>query len=421
MSLLQCIDTALAKNPQIEKYIQYNKIQKFNKIISHREYLPEVSVLMNNNLGLGTDQDVFGNTRRNDNFNNSILLNTQWFLYNGSKNKFNSLKNDFDYQSGLSDIETIKRDISINVVNQYLKTLLSKEIHEISTNSVQDALKIFNKVEKSFELGYSTKTEVLEAKSNLSKERQREQIALLDVKKNLLDLALLLQINDEESFEIENEFIPDDIEDNFPVINDLLDEIINNDPKIKSLELKLNSAKNQTEIIKTSMKPTASLISNIGSFYFNSLVADNEYQFFKQIQLNFYQQFRLNVSIPIFNKGISKLQVEKSKINEDIIINDILIEKKDLSNTIKKIFFDKNQNFKNYILSKEVEDDMKKTKELTGKSYTEGYSTIYELNNSTKNWVEAISILKQFKYKYYFDLLLLDIYTKGYSNIKYLF
>jgi outer membrane protein len=169
------------------------------------------------------------------------------------------------------------------------------------------------------------------------------------------------------------------------------------------------------------MKPTASLISNIGSFYFNSLVADNEYQFFKQIQLNFYQQFRLNVSIPIFNKGISKLQVEKSKINEDIIINDILIEKKDLSNTIKKIFFDKNQNFKNYILSKEVEDDMKKTKELTGKSYTEGYSTIYELNNSTKNWVEAISILKQFKYKYYFDLLLLDIYTKGYSNIKYLF
>lgn len=416
LNLAQCIDTALSKNSQIEKYNYYNNVQKINKKISNKEFLPASSLLINNNLGLGIDQDIFGNTKRNDNYNNGILINTQWLLYGGKKNRFNLIKNEFEYQSGLSDIETIKRDVVINTTKQYLQVLLSKEIYDISNNSVDNAIRIFNKTEKGYELGNFPKKEIFEAKSNLVKEKQRKEIALSEVKKNLLELALLLQINNEEFFDIESEFVSDDIKDDFLILDEVLQRVTHNDPKIKSLEFKLNSVKMQTEIAKTPMRPTVNINTNLGSFYFNSLVTDRDSPFLQQLKLNFYQQFRLNITIPIFSKGINKLQIEKSRINEDIAINEIEAEKKILINTIKKIFFDKNQNYKNYILAKEVEDNMRISKELMEKSYIEGYSTIYELNNSTKNWIESISLLKQFKYKYYFDILLLNIYSDGISN-----
>jgi outer membrane protein len=48
-----------------------------------------------------------------------------------------------------------------------------------------------------------------------------------------------------------------------------------------------------------------------------------ERNFIQQYSDNFGQQLSLSANIPIFNKGITKLQVEQTKINETIAKNNL--------------------------------------------------------------------------------------------------
>ena len=104
-----------------------------------------------------------------------------------------------------------------------------------------------------------------------------------------------------------------------------MDKAYENQPQIKAAEAPI-------EVAKTAFWPAVTASAGFGSFYFNSLVTDKvgvdangisirESNFFKQYKNNFGQRLGLNANIPIFNKGITKLQVEQAKINEEAAKN----------------------------------------------------------------------------------------------------
>lgn len=420
-SLTECIDIAFENNFDIQNNKYNSDLQFLNYKIAKREYLPTINTSISNNMSFGVDQDVFGLTKRNDNLNNSGLIGMQFTIYNGGKNKYNLLKNDFENQAISIKIESTKRDVAIDILKLYLQVMLNKEIYNLVQNSELNAKKNFEKAQITTDLGSTPMTVLYEAKANFSKEKQNTQLALLDIKRSLLDLAAILQIEDTENFDIEDEFISDEIIPDSLIFSDILEKSFTIDSDIKSLESKLNSIKMQTKIAKVPMKPSIFLNTNFGTYYFNSFVSQDEENFSKQASINLYQQIRLNVNIPIFNKGINKLQVEKSLINEDIVTNEIASRKQTLKNILKKIFFEMDINYKNFIQAKEVEKNSKKSLDLVEKSYLEGYSTIYEVNLSVKNWLEAVSIAKQFKYRYLFNIMSLKIYSNNindYSQLK---
>lgn len=420
-SLTECIDIAFIKNFDIQNNKYNSDIQFLNYKIAKNEYLPTINTSISNNMSFGVDQDVFGLTKRNDNLNSSGLIGMQFTIYNGGKNKYNLLKNDFENQAISIKIESTKRDVAIDILKLYLQVMLNKEIYNLVQNTEQNAKKNFEKAQITTDLGSTPMTVLYEAKANFSKEKQNTQLALLDIKRSLLDLAAILQIEDSENFDIEDEFIADEIIPDSLSFSNILDKSYAIDADIKSLESKLNSIKMQTNIAKVPMRPSIFLSTNFGTYYFNSFVSQDEENFSKQASINLYQQIRLNINIPIFNKGINKLQVEKSLINEDIVTNEISYRKQTLKNILKKIFFEMDVNYKNFIQAKEVEKNSKKSLDLVEKSYLEGYSTIYEVNLSIKNWLEAVSIAKQFKYRYLFNIMSLKIYSNNindYSQLK---
>lgn len=420
-SLTECIDIAFIKNFDIQNNKYNSDIQFLNYKIAKNEYLPTINTSISNNMSFGVDQDVFGLTKRNDNLNSSGLIGMQFTIYNGGKNKYNLLKNDFENRAISIKIESTKRDVAIDILKLYLQVMLNKEIYNLVQNTEQNAKKNFEKAQITTDLGSTPMTVLYEAKANFSKEKQNTQLALLDIKRSLLDLAAILQIEDSENFDIEDEFISDEIIPDSLSFSNILDKSYAIDADIKSLESKLNSIKMQTNITKVPMRPSIFLSTNFGTYYFNSFVSQDEENFSKQASINLYQQIRLNINIPIFNRGINKLQVEKSLINEDIVTNEISYRKQTLKNILKKIFFEMDINYKNFIQAKEVEKNSKKSLDLVEKSYLEGYSTIYEVNLSIKNWLEAVSIAKQFKYRYLFNIMSLKIYSNNindYSQLK---
>jgi len=388
-------------------------IQSKNLEIAKRDILPSISANLNNVSTFGQDQDIFGDIKRNDNLNSTSRVGGQITLFNNGKLRKNISKNQFDTNASIYELEATQIEISAQILQAYLQVLLNKDIAKANESSVDNAKKLYLKAVSATELGITPKTVEYEAKANLTREEQKLQIANNDVSRNLLDLAILLQLDDYEDFDIEDiEFSLNDPKNfRIPDLKNLIESSYTYSPTLKSFEDKIKSYKIQTEIIKTGLSPTVTLNADVGTFYFNSLVRENDDNFFKQYGLHFSQQVVIRVNIPIFNKGITNLQIERSKLNEGATNNLLNIEKQKVRQTIQKNFFELKTNYENYIKSIEVEKNTRLSFELAEQSFMEGFTTIYDLNISRNNWVATVSNTIQFRYKYLFSLNLLYLYT----------
>ena len=411
-SLSECIRYAQEKNLYIKQNEYERLIQNKNLEISKNELLPYVSANLNNILSLGQAQDVFGDIRRNDNFNSNSNIGGQIILFNNKKLQKTIHKNQNDFEALNQELESTKIDVSVEILKAYLNILLNKDIAKTNEDSAENAKKLYLKAISTTETGSTPKTVEYEAKANLAKEQQKLQLAYNDIKRTLLELAILLQLDNYEDFDIQNIEIPDNLDNpGLPKFDDWVKMAYSFSPKLKSLDAKIKSSRLQTEIIKTAQSPAITANADIGTFYFNSLTRGNDNAFFKQYSLHFSQQIAVRATIPIFNKGITNLQIEKSKINEDININLLNIEKRKIRQTIQKNYFELKANYENYITSSEVEKNTRLSFEYAEKSYMEGFTTIYDLNISRNNWITSVSNVLQAKYKYLFSLNLLFLYT----------
>lgn len=88
------------------------------------------------------------------------------------------------------------------------------------------------------------------------------------------------------------------------------------------LKSRINSAKLSTSILKTNYYPSITIQLGMNSFYNNLLNTKDKSSFLKTIFKQFFvQEIGVSANIPIFNKGITKLQIEQSEINENLLKN----------------------------------------------------------------------------------------------------
>ncbi len=111
-----------------------------------------------------------------------------------------------------------------------------------------------------------------------------------------------------------------------------MEKAFENQPQVKAAETRILSAQKQTEIAKTAFYPSVSAFAGLSTFYFYKVSPtlnpatgqeiDVECDsFLSNTKTIFGQNMAFSANIPIFNKGITKLQVEQAKISESIAKN----------------------------------------------------------------------------------------------------
>lgn len=140
-------------------------------------------------------------------------------------------------------------------------------------------------------------------------------------------------------------------------------------------------------------------------------VAVTERNFTQQYSDNFGQQLSLTANIPIFNKGITKLQVEQTKINELVAKNNLEQQKFQLKQDIQQAQFNADSNYEIYVSAMEAERSTKLALDFATKSYDAGRSTIYDVTMARNNYANAQGSVAQAKYNYLFSIKVLDFYA----------
>ena len=421
-TLEECVNYAVENNLQVIQNSYNKKLQDNSLLVAKRQYLPSVSGSISNNASFGQGIDVFGTTNRNDNFSNRSSVGGDILLYNNGRLEKSIRKTEFDVEASQFDIDKIKNDISLQIAQQYLSILLNREITKISESALDNADRLYKRAKITTEVGTTPQTILAEAEAALARENLNVKTAQINTERSLFALAMLLQLPDYKNFDVQNVNIQTEIEAPLFSADQILDKAFENQPQIKSAESRIRSAEAQTEITQTAFWPTISANAGLGTSYFNSLVTDyagrdvngnpiKESGFFKQYKNNFGQQVGLTANIPIFNKGITRLNVEQAKINEDIAKNFLLQQKQQVLQNVQQAQFDAESNYQSYIAASQAEKSSKLALDFAEKSYNAGKTTIYDLNIARNNFANAQGSVAQAKYNYLFSLKLLNFYA----------
>ena len=421
-TLQEAVDYAVSHNLQVISSDYNRKLQESSLQIAKREYLPSVAGNIGNTVSFGEGRDIFGTTQRNDNFSNTTSLSADVLLFNNGRLEKNVRKTAFDLETSEYDLLRVKDDISLQVAQQYLQILLNREIVKISASALENAQRQYDRARITTEGGATPQTVLAEAEAGLAREKQNFKNAEINTERSLFTLAQLLRIEDYRNFDVENVVLPEVPQPPLNSTENIIETAYQNQPQIKAAETRIKAAEAQTEVVETAFWPTITAGAGLGTSYFNSLVTDitgrdlsgnviKEAGFFQQYKNNFGQQISLSAHIPIFNKGITKLQVQQSKINEDIARNNLEAQKQEVLQNVQRAQFDAQSNYETYMAALEAAESSRLALDFTEKSFAAGKSTIYDVNVARNNYANAQGSIAQAKYNYLFSIKLLNFYA----------
>lgn len=421
-TLQEAVDYAVSHNLQVISSDYNRKLQESSLQIAKREYLPSVAGNIGNTVSFGEGRDIFGTTQRNDNFSNTTSLSADVLLFNNGRLEKNVRKTAFDLEASQYDLLRVKDDISLQVAQQYLQILLNREIVKISASALENAQRQYDRARITTEGGATPQTVLAEAEAGLAREKQNFKNAEINTERSLFTLAQLLRIEDYRNFDVENVVLPEVPQPPLHSTENIIETAYQNQPQIKAAETRIKAAEAQTEVVETAFWPTVTAGAGLGTSYFNSLVTDitgrdlsgnviKEARFFQQYKNNFGQQISLSAHIPIFNKGITRLQVQQSKINEDIARNNLEAQKQQVLQNVQRAQFDAQSNYETYMAALEAAESSRLALDFTEKSFAAGKSTIYDVNVARNNYANAQGSIAQAKYNYLFSVKLLNFYA----------
>ncbi len=418
-SLQECVNYAVQNNLQVIQGTFNNKIQDNSLQIAKREYLPSVSGSIGNTASFGQTSDNAGQALRTDAFSNNASVGANVLLFNNGRLEKNIRKSQYEVEAGSFDLQKIKDDISLQIAQQYLSILLNREITKISESALENAQNLYKRAKITTDVGTTSKTILAEAEAALAREKQNVKTAEINTERSLFTLAMLLQLPNYKDFDIQFVDVENKLDAPLFSAENIINKAYENQPQLKAAESRIKSAEAQTEITETAFWPTISANAGIGSssFYLFNAGTDlagnkiKQSNFFKQYKDNFGQQVGVSANIPIFNKGITKLQVQQSKINEDLAKNALEQSKQDVLQNVQKAQFDAESNYEAYLAATEAEKSAKLAVDFAEKSFEAGRTTIYDLNTARNNFANAQGSVAQAKYNYLFSMKLLNFYA----------
>lgn len=249
-SLRECVDYATKHNLQVIQNEYSKQSQDLNLKIAKKNYLPSVSGSVGNTVSFG--QTSFGTgSLRNDRFSNSANLGADILVYNNGRLEKTIRKTEFDVEASQYDIETIKNDISLQIAQQYLTTLLNKEIVKISQAAVENAQKQYDRSKITTEIGTTAQTVLAEAEAGLAREKQNLKTAEINVGRSLFALAQLLQLQEYKDFDVEDVNVSDQLAPQLKSVDEVLTTAYETQPQVKAAESRIKAAEAQTEVSKT--------------------------------------------------------------------------------------------------------------------------------------------------------------------------
>ena len=425
-TLQECVNHAIENNISVKQTSLDTDLAKEDILSAKGNFLPNVNASASQNFNFGSFIDQNGGRVSRDSRGNSFGLNTGVTIFNGFRNTTIYDQAKLGLESSKLQLDILKDDISLNVVNSYLNVLFNKESLKIATDQIKVSQNQVDQLQELVDAGVRAKADLFDVQANLASDQERVVTAKNSIDLSLLTLAQLLQIS-HKGFDVQDVNI--DVSSVALLYNDT-DEIFNravdNRPEIKKAQLDIEDSELGIKIAKSGYMPSLRASAGVGTSYQHSqgqkdqrfIIDPNDPNnviavpngFGEQIEDNLGYNVGLSLSIPIFNGYQTKVAVNRAVINNKRVSFRKEQAEQDLRFKIERAYADAKATLNQYEASKTSVIAQEESFKNAQSSYDLGVMTSFEFDQVRNRMVNAQSALVNAKYNFLFKSKLLEFY-----------
>jgi outer membrane protein len=440
----ECVSYARQNNIQVRQAALQADMNSNNLQSARWDYAPNLNFNSSYGWNFGLNIDPVTNTisqsqRQTANLN----LSSNWVLYSGGR-KYNTIaQRNLDYMAGMYDLEQVKNDISLNVASFYLQILLNQEILAVAKEQLRVTQLQLNRTTKLVDAGAAPKGDQLQLEAQLARDQQNIIAAENSVTISKLQLANLLQLENPDEFTISN---PDLEVPEAALIargpDGIFQSAVENQPAIKSAEVKLESSEKAVALSKGAALPTLSVNGQIGTSYSDQIqeagsatVVDvpvatydqngtvvfiprtqvvpgdfNDKSAGDQLGDNLNEYVGLSLSIPIFNRMSVRNNYQNAQIGKELSQLQLDQEKNNLRQTIYQAHADAKASYNSYLAAEKAVESSEESFKYSNQRFEVGALNQFDFENAKNSLAVAQSEMIRSKYDYIFKIKVLEFY-----------
>jgi len=444
-SLERCVQYAQDNNISVKQAEANVKLSLLSERQAKASRYPNLSASFNAGEQFGRTIDPTSNQFSTQATGyNSLGFNAGASIFQGGLIHHSIKQAGWDIKASEADAEQLYNDLALQIAAAYLNILLTEEQATNARNRLELSGRQLVNTLKLIDAGTLPQADRFNVDAQIAREEQVVVVAQNSVDLAYLSLKQLLQLEPDFELVIEHPqvLIPADANPGSKSLTPLYAVATGNQPNVRAAGFRIKSAEEGVHIARSAYLPSVSVFANLSSNYSTQfqefkftgntvqgatqIVSVNgmdipiafyepEYTvkrvpYFDQIDRNFGQGLGLNISIPIYQNGRTRLSVERAKLG---ILNAQLQDnqtRQRLKNDIQTAIANARSAQKQLDAAQKTVDATRIAFSNMEKRHALGAINTLNLSTAKNNLDIAETDLIVAKYDYLFKLKILDFY-----------
>lgn len=380
---------------------------------------------------------------------NSLSLNASMNIFQGGAITHSVRQATHQVQAAQADLERSANDIGLLVAQAYLNILLAEEQLNNAKARVNQSEEQMRTTRKFITVGTLPAIDSLNILAQLTRDRQVEIAAQNSLDLAYLSLRQLLQVDPDKPFKVEEPLIavPEDSYLSTMQTRDIYSSALSNQPAIRAGESRLRAAHEGVSVARAAYYPTVGLFGqltsnystaykdytflNAGSFQGNTPIvvtgldgrrdtgflanfvpelSGRTVGYGRQVEENFGQAFGVTLSVPIYQNGRTKLNVQRAKLNIKSVELQNEQAKQQLRSDVQTALANAKAASEQYKAALATLDASRLAHENMKKRHALGAVNTLELTTTRNSLTQAENDVTVARYDYIFKVKILDFY-----------
>ena len=420
-TLQECLDYALANNIQLQQKRITAASDHEDVLQSKAALFPSVSFSTNQNASwrpfAETTINLAGGTMTTNSntvsYNGSYGINANWTVWNGNRNTNTIKQNKLTEKIAELGVEQQANTIQEQIAQLYVQILYETEAVNVCIEIIKSSMMQRDRAKTMVEVGSLARVDLVQLEAQVSQDEYSLVSAQSQLANYKLQLKQLLEIHDDETFDIAIPEVSDaQVLAMIPNEQAVYNAALESRPEIQSGKLNIESSEIAIHSARAGYKPTVSLTAGIGSS--NSSGQDTD--FFKQVKTNMNNSLGLSVSIPIVDNHQTRTNIRKAKYALQTSELNLQEQQKQLYSTIENYWLNATTSQQQFISARNNVKSMQESYDLVSEQFNLGLKNIVELTTGKNNLLQAEQQLLQTKYTALLNAAMLNFYAG--ENIK---
>lgn len=412
----ECLQYCLTNNIALHK-LGLTRQQAFETLkASQAALFPSLNFSTNQNLayqpwkqGMTVQNNEVQNVTKKTSYNGAYTLGGSWTVWNGNRNhnqvKLNTISELAAEQDSITQAVKLEEQLSL----LFIRILYSEEAVNVNRQTLEMSKVNEERGKEMFRVGSMSKADV----SQLTSQRAQDEFKLIQSQSNVRnykrELKALMQITDEEEFEVIASKTTDEMAlQAIPSIQSVYEAALENRPEMRRARLNVESADLQKKIASAQYLPTVTM--NASATTNSSSQSNNAWG--TQLKNGFNLGGGFSINVPIIDQRAAKTAVNKAVIQKQEALLNIRDKETTLYSTISDYWIQAYNNQQEFKAAKISSENAQTSYDLLSEQFNVGLKNIVELQEGKMRLLSALQSELEAKYTTIFCIKMLELYKR---------